>query len=90
VNELKHRTQHRVTLIDLIRGGHLVEGQRFSHQQHQVVVVPGGLQVVGGQIYEAPTPAAESVNGGKAVNGWTYWRSPSGDLDSFRQKHPGY
>lgn len=77
-------------LLDLIASGRLGLGTRLHHEGRLYkdrnvtgVVVSGGLRV-GGTVHPTPSAAARSITG-KPVDGWAFWRLPSGErLDSLR------
>ena len=72
----------RKNLSELIKSGHLKEGQEFIlqiksfNEEFKVRLTKSGkLESINGKIFSTPTSAAKSCNGGKSVNGWRVWRS---------------
>lgn len=69
-------------LLSLIMSGKLLSGTVLYHQGRQysgtATVTENGLRV-GGHIYQTPTGAARAVNGDREVDGWLFWKLPSGE-----------
>jgi hypothetical protein len=75
----------RDELLTLIRDGRLAVGTTLSHfprvHSERVItakVTEEGIRV-GRRTYPTPSGAARAVTG-RQVDGWLYWRLPSGDL----------
>jgi hypothetical protein len=78
----------------LIASGTLPIGTTLFHQARRrhpdrnvtAIVTKEGLRV-GDKVYSTPSAAARSITG-NPVDGWTFWRLPTGDrLDSLRPGH---
>lgn len=77
-------------LTDLIRTGQLKVGTKLTHSGRlyrdrdvQASVVQGGIQYES-TVYSTPSAAARAITN-KPVDGWAFWRLPSGErLDSLR------
>jgi Restriction Enzyme Adenine Methylase Associated len=79
-------------LLSLIISGKLPSGTVLDHQGREysakATVTENGLNVRG-RIYETPTGAARAVNGNREVDGWLFWKLPSGKpLDTLRTERP--
>jgi hypothetical protein len=80
----------RDELLTLIRTGRLSVGTTLRHSarsRHErnvtAKVTQDGIRV-GGRTYDTPSGAAKAVTG-KPVDGWLFWRLPSGEsLASLR------
>ena len=68
-------------LLSLIMSGKLPSGTTLHHQGRQysgrATVTENGLRV-GGRIYETPTGAAKAITNNREVDGWIFWKLPSG------------
>jgi hypothetical protein len=80
-------------LLQLITSGRLPSGtalhhRGFRHADHTVraTVVENGI-LFDGHTYSSPSGAARSITGSE-VNGWTFWKLPSGKpLATLRTEH---
>jgi hypothetical protein len=80
-------------LLALIASGRLAIGTTLFHQARRhsdrnvtATVTKEGLRV-GATVYGTPSAAARSLTG-KPVDGWAFWRLPSGErLDTLRSGH---
>ena len=75
----------RIRLQALIRAGRLPIGtdlhhvsRRYPDRDVTATVVKGGISLRG-EVYSSPSGAAKSLTG-TAVDGWTFWRLPDGQL----------
>ena len=81
----------RVTIRDLVEHSYLKAGTVLTGEtgDAQAVVTENGQLKIAGELFPFPSTAAKQVVGlGISVNGWEFWKLPSGDrLDVLRKRY---
>jgi hypothetical protein len=61
-----------------VKDGRVKPGTEISHGEHRAVITDDGWFTVAGERFPSPSSAASHCLGGRAANGWTWWRLPDG------------
>lgn len=68
-----------------IKDGRVKAGTEINHGEHRAVITAEGSFSIGGETFTSPSTAASHALGGRAANGWVWWRLPDGQkLETVR------
>lgn len=68
-----------------VADGRVKAGTEINHGEHRAVITADGAFEIAGERFGSPSTAASHALGGRAANGWVWWRLPDGQkLETVR------